>query len=48
MVRIARMIALGGLGAKPQIKVREDREFFDRIRAYAALQLSEDEMRDWM
>jgi Fe-S oxidoreductase len=48
MVRIARMIALGGLGAKPQIKVREDREFFDRIRAYAALQLNEDEMRDWM
>ena len=47
MVRIARMVALGGLGGKPQIAVRDDREFFYRIRAFAALQLSAEEIREW-
>jgi len=48
MVRIARMIASGGLGGPRKIPVREDRDYFDRIRAFAKLQLTDDEMRDWM
>ncbi len=48
MVRIARIMASGGLGGPRQIPVREDRDFFDRIRAFAKLQLTEEEMRNWM
>ena len=48
MVRIARMIASGGLGGKKRIPVREDRDYFDRVRAFARLQLTEDELKDWM
>ena len=48
MLRIARMTASGGLGGPRQIAVREDRDFYDRIRAFARLQLTEQEIRDWM
>jgi heterodisulfide reductase subunit C len=48
MVRIARMIAAGGLGGPKQIQLKEDRDYFDRIRAFAKLQLSEQEIADWM
>ncbi len=48
MVRIARMIASGGLGGPRQIAVRADRDFFDRVRAFARLQLTEEEFRNWM
>jgi len=48
MVRIARMIASGGLGGPRQIAVRADRDFFDRVRAFAKLQLTEEEIRNWM
>ena len=48
MVRIARMIASGGLGGPQQIAVRADRDFFDRVRAFARLQLTEEEIRNWM
>jgi len=48
MVRIARMIASGGLGGPQQIAVRADRDFFDRVRAFAKLQLTEEEIRNWM
>ena len=41
MVRIARMIASGGLGGTKRIPVREDRDYFDRVRAFAKLQLTE-------
>jgi Fe-S oxidoreductase len=47
MVRIARMTATGGLGGPKQIEVRQDRDFFDRVRAFGKLSLTEDEMRDW-
>jgi len=47
-VRIARMIASGGLGGARKIPVREDRDYFDRVRAFAKLQLTEEEIRDWM
>ena len=48
MVRIARMVASGGLGGAQQIPGRVDRNFFDRIRAFAKLQLTEEEFRNWM
>jgi hypothetical protein len=48
MVRIARMIASGGLGGPRKIPVREDRDYFDRVRAFAKLQLTEDELKEWM
>lgn len=48
MVRIARMIASGGLGGPRRIPVRDDRDYFDRIRAFAKLQLTEEEISKWM
>ena len=48
MVRIARITASGGLGGPRRIAVRNDRDYFDRIRAFAKLQLTEEEMKDWM
>lgn len=47
MVRIARIIASGGLGGPRLIPVHEDRDFFDRVRAFGALQLTEDELKNW-
>ena len=48
MVRIARMMAAGGLGGPRQIALKEDRDYFDRLRAFAKLQMTEDEIREWM
>jgi Fe-S oxidoreductase len=48
MMRIARMTASGGLGGEKRIPARHDRDYYDRIRAFAKLQLSEEEMKDWM
>lgn len=48
MMRIARMTAAGGLGGEKRIPARHDRDYFDRIRAFARLQLSDEELKDWM
>jgi heterodisulfide reductase subunit C len=48
MVRIARMMASGGLGGEKHIPARHDRHYYDRVRAFAKLQLSEEEMKEWM
>ena len=48
MVRIARMMASGGLGGEKRIAARHDRDYYDRIRAFAKLQLTDAEMKDWM
>lgn len=48
MVRIARMSASGGLGGKKQITLREDRDLYDRVRAFAKLNLTDEEIRNWM
>lgn len=48
MMRIARMTASGGLGGEKRIAARHDRDYFDRVRAFAKLQLTEDEIKDWM
>ena len=47
MMRLARMTALGGRGVPKQIEAKEDPDYFDRVRAFAALQLTEDELKDW-
>ena len=47
MMRLARMTALGGRGLPKQIEAREDPDYFDRVRAFARLQLSDDELKDW-
>jgi ferredoxin len=48
MMRLAKMIATGGLGGEKLLPVREDRDFFPRIRAFAQLQLSDEEVRQWL
>jgi Fe-S oxidoreductase len=47
MMRLARMTALGGRGLPKQIDAKEDRDYFDRVRAFAKLQLSDEELKDW-
>ena len=47
MMRLARMTALGGRGLPKQIQVKEDPDYFDRIRAFAKLQLTDDELKEW-
>lgn len=47
MMRLARMTALGGRGLPAQIPAKEDPDYFNRIRAFAQLQLSDDELKEW-
>src|ERR1051325_2091695 len=47
MMRLARMTALGGRGQPAQLPVKEDPDYFDRVRAFAKLQLTEDELKEW-
>jgi L-lactate utilization protein LutB len=47
MMRLARMTALGGRGLPRQIETKEDRDYFDRVRAFAKLQLTDEELKEW-
>jgi len=47
MMRLARMTAFGGRGLPKQIDHKEDRDYFNRVRAFAALQLTDEERKDW-
>ena len=47
MMRLARMTALGGRAAPKQIALKEDRDYFDRVRAFAKLQLTDEERKEW-
>jgi L-lactate utilization protein LutB len=47
MMRLARMSALGGRGGEKQIAMREDPDYFNRVRAFAKLQLSDEELKRW-
>jgi Fe-S oxidoreductase len=47
MMRLARMTALGGRGQAKQIEMGDDPDYFDRVRAFAKLNLSDDELKDW-
>lgn len=46
MVRIARMIAAGGTGGDVQIQMIDDHDHFPRMRAYAQMQFTEDEVSE--
>jgi Fe-S oxidoreductase len=48
MMRIGKMIATGGLGGAKLIPVKQDPDYYARIRAFARLQLSDDEYKRWM
>lgn len=48
MMRMAKMIATGGMGGEKLLPVKDDRDFFARIRAFAELQLTEEEFKAWM
>jgi ferredoxin len=48
MLRLAKMVATGGLGGEKLIKLKEDREYYARIRAFAQLQLTDQEYKEWM
>jgi Fe-S oxidoreductase len=47
MMRLARMTALGGRDVPKQIDVKQDPDYFNRVRAFAKLQLSDDELKEW-
>jgi hypothetical protein len=47
MMRVARMSALGSLGAPRQIAPREEKGFFRRIEAFSRLQFSPEEIEKW-
>ena len=48
MVRLARMIASGGTGNDPQFKMVDDLAHFPRMRTFAQMQLSADEVDEWL
>lgn len=48
MMRMAKIIATGGMGGEKLLAVKDDRDFFARIRAFAALQLTDEEFKAWM
>jgi len=47
MVRVAQVSALGSLGAPAVLKSREEKDFFRRINAFSATQLSAEERERW-
>jgi L-lactate utilization protein LutB len=47
MMRVARMSALGSLGAPRRIAPREEKGFFRRIGAFSQLQFSAEEIDKW-
>jgi len=47
MMRLARMTALGGRDRPAQLAPKEDPDYFDRVRAFAKLQLTDDELKEW-
>lgn len=47
MLRVARMRALGSLGDEPQIPVTDDKDYFRRVHAFSAMQLTAEEIDAW-
>jgi len=47
MMRLARMTASGGRGHAKQIELSDDPDYFNRVRAFAKLNLSDEELKDW-
>lgn len=47
MMRLARMTASGGRGHAKQMELSDDPDYFNRVRAFAKLNLSDEELKDW-
>lgn len=47
MVRVAQISALGSLGAPAALNSREEKDFFRKINAFSATQMSQDEIVRW-
>jgi Fe-S oxidoreductase len=47
MVRVARMSALGSLGAPAGLKSHEEKDFFRKINAFSETQMTADEIARW-
>ena len=47
MVRVAQISALGSLGAPAVLNSREEKDFFRKINAFSATQMSQDEIVRW-
>jgi Fe-S oxidoreductase len=47
MLRLARIIALGGMGHTAQLPVKEDPDYFNKVHAFARLQLTDAERAAW-
>ncbi len=48
MMRLAKMRALGALGEKPRIAVKEDAQFSPRVKAFARLTMNAEEQAEWL
>ena len=47
MMRLARIIAIGGFGDAPQLPLKDDPDYFNKVHAYARTQLSDEERTHW-
>ncbi len=47
MLRVARIRALGSLGESPQLPVTNDKNYFRRVHAFSAMQLTSEEIDAW-
>jgi L-lactate utilization protein LutB len=47
MLRLARIISLGGMGHAVQLPVKEDPDYFNKVHAFARLQLTDAERAAW-
>lgn len=47
MMRTAQVSALGSLGAQPALKSRDEKDFFRKINAFSATQLTTEEIEKW-
>ena len=47
MLRVARIRALGSLGEAPQLAVTDDKNYFRRVHAFSAMQLTSEEIDAW-
>lgn len=48
MVRLARMVASGGTGVPVQLPMNDDLAHFPRVKAFAEMQLTPQEVKEWL
>jgi ferredoxin len=47
MLRLARMIAIGGFGDAPQLPLKDDPDYFNKVHAFGRIQLTDEEREQW-